>query len=338
MSPNPKRSYRDRRLTIRRPDDWHVHLRDGDDAGPGREIHRATVRARDRDAQPDAAGDDVAAAIAYRDAHPGRDAGQDFTPLMTCYLTDMPMRTRWCAAMRRACSPPPSSTPRMRRPIPRTASPTSSHLAPARRDAARGMPLLIHGEVTDPDVDIFDREAVFIERTLARLVRDFPALKIVFEHITTAEAADFVMTSAPANVAATITPQHLHINRNAQCSSAAFARTPIACLSPNARSTGWRCAGRDLGSPKFFLGTDSAPHASPPRNLPAACAGIFNAPFAPGKLCSPCSTEDGALDRLEAFASLSGPASTACRLNDGDGACPNHSARRRRSRPRLPGR
>ena len=178
-----------------------------------------------------------------------------------------------------------------------------------------GMPLLIHGEVTDTDVDIFDREAVFIERTLEPLVRDLPALKIVFEHITTAQAADFV-ANAPAHVAATITPHHLHINRNAMF--AGGIRPHAYCL-PVAKREKHRLAIRKAtvsGSPKFFLGTDSAPHARHTKEAACGCAGIFNAPYALESYAA-VFDEEGALDRLEGFASEYGPRFYGLPLNQG---------------------
>jgi dihydroorotase len=183
------------------------------------------------------------------------------------------------------------------------------------RMAEIGMPLLIHGEVTDHDVDIFDREAVFIERTLKGLVRDLPSLKIVFEHITTSEAVDFV-TAAPANVAATITPQHLHINRNAMLVG---GMRPHAYCLPVAKREQHRLAVRAAavsGSPKFFLGTDSAPHAVHTKEAACGCAGIFNAPYALESYIQ-VFDEEGALDKFEGFASEHGPNFYGLPLNAG---------------------
>jgi dihydroorotase len=178
-----------------------------------------------------------------------------------------------------------------------------------------GMPLLIHGEVTDRDVDIFDREAVFIERILAPLVRDFPALRIVLEHITTADAADFVAGSGP-RIGATITPQHLLLNRNAIFDGG--IRPHAYCL-PVAKRERHRLAVRKAavsGSPKFFLGTDSAPHAIAAKEAACGCAGIFNAPFALESYAT-VFDEEGALDRFEAFASENGPRFYGLPLNEG---------------------
>jgi dihydroorotase len=178
-----------------------------------------------------------------------------------------------------------------------------------------GMPLLIHGEVTDRDIDIFDREAVFIERVLTPLVRDFPALKIVLEHITTAEAAEFVASSGP-QIGATITPQHLIINRNAIFDGG--IRPHAYCL-PVAKRERHRLAVRKAavsGSPKFFLGTDSAPHGIGRKEAACGCAGIFNAPYAMESYAQ-VFDEEGVLDRLEGFASEHGPNFYGLPLNEG---------------------
>jgi dihydroorotase len=178
-----------------------------------------------------------------------------------------------------------------------------------------GMPLLIHGEVTDSDVDVFDREKVFIERVFSVLVRDFPELRTVFEHITTAEAADFVMAGGP-NLAATVTPQHLVINRNAMF--AGGLRPHAYCLPVAKREAHRRAVRRAAtsGSPKFFLGTDSAPHSIQRKESGCGCAGIFNAPFALESYAT-VFEEEGALERLEAFASEHGPRFYGLPLNEG---------------------
>jgi dihydroorotase len=168
-----------------------------------------------------------------------------------------------------------------------------------------GMILCVHGEVTDPDVDVFDREAVFIERILQQVMDDFPALKIVFEHITTTEAAQFIESSGP-NIGATVTPQHLIINRNALF---AGGLRPHAYCLPVAKREQHRLTVRKAatsGSPKFFLGSDSAPHARSAKESACGCAGIFNAPFALESYAQ-VFEEEGALDKLEAFAALNGP-------------------------------
>jgi dihydroorotase len=178
-----------------------------------------------------------------------------------------------------------------------------------------GMVLCVHGEVTDPRVDVFDREAIFIERVLLPLTRDFPQLKIIFEHITTQNAIEFVLASGE-NIAATITPQHLVITRNALF--AGGLRPHVYCL-PVAKREEHRLAIRKAatsGSPKFFLGTDSAPHAREAKESACGCAGIFNAPFALESYAQ-VFDEDGALDSLEAFASENGPRFYGLPPNDG---------------------
>ena len=302
-------------LTIRRPDDWHVHLRDGDMLGTvsphtARQFARAIVMPN---LVPPVTG--VEAAAAYRDRIAAA-AGSGFTPLMTSYLTDQASGDElargfadgvWVAAK---LYPAGATT--------NSASGVTAirNIYPAlERMQAIGMPLLLHGEVTDPDVDVFDREAVFIDRILDPLVDDFPDLKIVLEHITTAEAADFVR-DAPATVAATITPQHLHINRNALF---AGGLRPHAYCLPVAKREKHRLAVRQAatsGSPKFFLGTDSAPHSREAKESSCGCAGIFNAPFALESYAQ-VFEEEGALDKFEGFASEHGPAFYGLPLNEG---------------------
>ncbi|HYC95518.1 MAG TPA: amidohydrolase family protein, partial [Sphingomicrobium sp.] len=178
-----------------------------------------------------------------------------------------------------------------------------------------GMVFCVHGEVTDPEVDIFDREAVFIDRILAPLVDDFPVLKIVLEHITTKQAAQFV-ADAPANVAATITPQHLHLNRNALFKG---GLRPHAYCVPVVKREEHRLAVRQAavgGSPKFFLGTDTAPHARQAKESACGCAGIFNAPYALESYLQ-VFEEEGALDRFEGFASEHGARFYGLPLNEG---------------------
>jgi dihydroorotase len=177
-----------------------------------------------------------------------------------------------------------------------------------------GMVLCVHGEVTDPDVDVFDREAVFIERILSRLIEDFPALRIVLEHITTAEAVAFVQDRN--NVAATVTPQHLIISRNAIF---AGGLRPHAYCLPIAKREKHRLAVRKAatsGLPNVFLGTDSAPHARTAKEAACGCAGIFNAPFALESYAT-VFEQEGALDRLEAFASENGARFYRLPLNEG---------------------
>ena len=296
------------RLTIRRPDDWHVHLRDGAVmAGvlpyTARQFARAIVMPN---LSPPVTT--VEAARAYRDRIlAALPAGADFTPLMTAYLTDGtdPAEIAHGAA---------EGVFTAAKLYPAHATTGSAHgvtdVANIRsvleRMEAIGLPLLVHGEVTSAEVDIFDREAVFIDRVLAPLVRDMPGLKVVFEHITTAEAAAFVTEAGP-NVAATITPQHLHINRNAMF--AGGIRPHAYCL-PVAKRELHRLALRKAatsGSAKFFLGTDSAPHAVSAKESACGCAGLFNSPYALESYAA-VFEEEGALDRFEGFASRHGPA------------------------------
>jgi dihydroorotase len=239
-----------------------------------------------------------------------------FEPLMTLYLTDAAdpdeiERGFGSGAFVAAKLYPAHATTNSAHGVTRI-----QNIHPALERMERiGMPLLVHGEVTDPHVDVFDREKVFIERVFSGLVRDFPALKMVFEHITTAEAADFVM-SAGSNVAATVTPQHLVINRNAMF--AGGLRPHNYCL-PVAKREAHRQAVRKAatsGSHKFFLGTDSAPHAVEAKESGCGCAGIFNAPFALESYAQ-VFEEEGALDRLEAFASENGALFYGLELNPG---------------------
>lgn len=303
------------RLTIRRPDDWHVHLRDGAIlAGvvphTARQFARAIV-------MPNLAAPitSVASAQAYRQRIlAALPEGSPFTPLMTCYLTDHsdPDELQrgfeegvWLAAKLY----PAHATTGSAHGVTDVAN---IHSALERMERI-GMPLLVHGEVTQADVDVFDREAVFIERVLAPLLRAMPGLRMVFEHITTAEAADFVM-AAGENVAATITPQHLHINRNAMLVGG--IRPHAYCL-PVAKREKHRLALRKAatsGNPKFFLGTDTAPHARHLKEAACGCAGIFNAPFALESYLQVFEEED-ALDRFEAFSSENGPAFYGLPLN-----------------------
>ena len=302
-------------LTIRRPDDWHVHLRDGGMmqlVAPftARQFARAIVMPN---LVPPVTS--AAAAEAYRERIV-EATGPEFTPLMTCYLTDESNPDEiasgfdgrvWVAAKL----------------YPANATTNSAfgvtdirNIYPVlERMQAIGMVLCIHGEVTDPDVDVFDREAVFIERVLAPLMRDLPARKIVLEHITTHDAADFVATAGP-NLAATVTPHHLMINRNAM-----FERglRPHAYCLPVAKREKHRQAIRRVatsGSPKFFLGTDSAPHSRSAKESACGCAGIFNAPHALEAYAT-VFEEEGAIERLEAFASENGPNFYGLPLNEG---------------------
>ncbi|MFZ9269971.1 MAG: dihydroorotase [Prochlorococcaceae cyanobacterium] len=310
-------------LTIRRPDDWHVHLRDGAlletvAAATARQFARAIVMPNLRPPITT-----TAAARAYRDRIKAavRDTGGEalaagFTPLMTAYLTETIDQADLAAGHAEGVLTAVKLYP---------AGATTNSDAGVRDLAAItpvletleriGMPLLVHGEVTDHDIDIFDREAVFIERVLEPLLRRHPGLKVVLEHITTSDAVDFVR-SGPANLAATITPHHLHINRNAMF--AGGLRPDFYCL-PVAKRELHRIALRAAatsGNPKFFLGTDSAPHERHAKESACGCAGIYNAPVALESYAAVFEAEN-ALDRLEAFASEHGPRFYGLPLNTG---------------------
>ncbi len=303
-------------ISIRTPDDWHVHLRDGAQleqtvAATAHGFARAIVMPN---LVPPVCT--VEAAREYRNRiRTAIPAGAAFEPLMTCYLTNdidpNEVATGYESGVFAACKLYPAH-----------ATTNSSHgvtdvrqIYPVLATMERiGMPLLIHGEVTDPAVDVFDREAIFIERVLSQIVRDFPGLKVELEHITTAEAADFVRESREL-VAATITPHHLMINRNAMFQG---GFCPHAYCLPVAKREKHRIALRQAatsGSPRFFLGTDSAPHPRAAKESACGCAGIFNAPVAM-EAYAQVFEEEGVLDRLEAFASEHGPRFYGLPLNE----------------------
>ena len=295
-------------ITLRRPDDWHVHLRDG---AMLRAVLPATARQFARavvmpNLVPPVA--DIAAARAYRARIVAAlPAGGAFTPLMTCYLTD----DADGGEIARGHAEGVFTAVKL---YPAHATTNSAHgvttldrvMPVLERMAAIGMPLLVHGEATDPEVDVFDREAVFIERTLDPMRRRLPELRIVLEHVTTEEAVAYV-GSGGANLAATITAHHLIINRNAIFHGG--IRPHLYCLPIAKREKHRRALRRAAtsGNPAFFLGTDSAPHAIPTKEAACGCAGIFTAPVAL-ELYAEVFEEEGALDRFEAFASLNGPA------------------------------
>ena len=303
-------------LTIRRPDDWHVHLRDGAMLSDvvnhtARQFARAIIMPN---LKPPVTT--VDAAIAYRERILAAvDPKLDFTPLMTAYLTD----TIDPNELRRGKAEGAFTAAKM---YPANATTNSAHgvsdiknihdVLDVMEDV--GLPLLVHGEVTHKDVDIFDREAVFIDEVMTGLIREHPGLKVVFEHITTKDAADFVK-EAGKNVAATITPHHLNFNRNAIFQGG--IRPHFYCL-PIAKRETHRLALRKAatsGSRKFFLGTDTAPHAIGAKESACGCAGIFNAPYALESYAATFEEED-ALDKLEKFASINGPKFYGLPLNE----------------------
>lgn len=293
-------------LTITRPDDWHLHLRDGDAlkaVAPftARQFARAIVMPN---LTPPVTT--VARAVEYLDRILAAVEGTDFEPLMTLYLTDNTSADEIIAA-RKSCFIkgvklyPAGATTNS------DAGVTDIHRCDDAIGALQetGIPLLVHGEDTSPDVDVFDREKVFIERILIPLTERFPELKIVFEHITTNDAADFVLQSGD-NIAATITPQHLMFNRNALFKGG--LQPHFYCL-PVLKRDVHQQALLDIirsGSNKFFLGTDSAPHGKRRKESACGCAGIFSA-HAAIELYATIFEQAGALDKLEAFASFNGP-------------------------------
>jgi dihydroorotase len=296
-------------LTITRPDDWHLHLRDGAAMAAvlpatAREFARAIVMPNLRPPVTTAAQ-----AMAYRDrivaALPKAGPGSEFTPLMTLYLTDnlAPqeiVRAKAAGVVAVKLYPAGATTNS-------DAGVTDIRKTYPTLEAMQreGLLLLVHGEVTDPAVDVFDREAVFIDRVMQPLRRDFSALKVVFEHITTQEAAQYVADSGP-NTAATITAHHLLYNRNAIFMGG--LRPHYYCLPVLKREEHRRALveAATSGSSKFFLGTDSAPHAAALKEASVCGAGCYTAPAAL-ELYAEAFEAAGALDKLEGFASHHGP-------------------------------
>ena len=294
-------------IEIIRPDDWHLHLRDGEVLAA---VLPATARCFARaivmpNLKPPVTT--VAAAAAYRDRIlAALPEGMRFEPLMTLYLTDNTAPDE----IRRAAD---SGFVHAVKYYPAGATTNSDsgvtdlkHAMPALEAMQEvDLPLLLHGEVTDHEIDIFDREAVFIERHLEPLARRLPGLRMVLEHVTTRDAVQFV-EAAPANVAATITVHHLLLNRNAMFEGG--LRPHHYCLPVIKRETHRQAlvAAATGGNPKFFLGTDSAPHPVHAKQSDCGCAGIYSAPAAIELYAEVFEAED-ALDRLEGFASLHGP-------------------------------
>ncbi len=295
-------------ITITRPDDMHLHLRDGAELGSvigasARCFARAIVMPN---LNPPLTT--VPQALAYRERILGCvPAAARFAPLMTLYLTDTTApveirRARDCGLIFGAKYYPAGATTHSDSGV---TDITRIHTV-LEAMAEVGLPLLVHGEVTDSDVDIFDREAVFIDRMLAPLLQRFPSLRVVFEHVTTKEAVEFVR-AAPVNVAATITPQHLLYDRNALFDGG--FRPHYYCLPVLKAGTHRRALleAACSGSPKFFLGTDSAPHERAAKESACGCAGCFSAPVAI-ELYAQAFAQAGALDRLDDFAGSHGAA------------------------------
>ena len=294
-------------LSLIRPDDWHLHLRDGDAlqavaATSAAQFARAIIMPN---LKPPVTT--VAQAQAYRDrVLAALPASTAFEPLMTLYLTDLTPaseieRAAESGLVHAVKLYPAGATTNSDAGVTDISRPRAALEAMQRA----GLPLLVHGEVTDADIDVFDREAVFIDRVLEPLRRDFPALRIVFEHITTREAAQYV-AQADEGIGATITAHHLLYNRNAIFSGG--LRPHWYCL-PVLKREQHRLAlieAATSGSPRFFLGTDSAPHPARLKAHAAACAGCYTAPHAL-ELYATAFERAGALDRLESFASCNGP-------------------------------
>jgi dihydroorotase len=293
-------------ITITRPDDWHLHLRDGEALAAvlphtARQFARAIVMPN---LKPPVTT--VEQAAAYRDRIlAALPAGMTFEPLMTLYLTDNtpPAEVAKAAAsgfVKAVKLYPAGATTNSDAGL---TDITRAYDTLAEMERV-GLPLLVHGEVTDPAVDLFDREKVFIDTVLAPVVQRFPKLKVVMEHITTKDAAEFVV-AAPATVAATITVHHLLYNRNAIFQGG--VRPHWYCLPVLKRETHREAlvAAAISGNPKFFLGTDSAPHAKGTKEAACGCAGCYTA-YAALELYAEAFEQAGALDRLEAFASFFG--------------------------------
>lgn len=295
------------RLEITRPDDWHLHLRDGAALAAvlpdtARQFARAIVMPN---LKPPVTT--VALASAYRDRIlAARPAGSGFEPLMTLYLTDNTSadeiaRAKDSGFVHAVKLYPAGATTNSDAGVSDIRKARVAVAAMQKHDVV----LAIHGEVTDPSIDVFDRERIFIDDVLIPLRRDFPDLRIVFEHITTADAADYVRTSG-GRIAATITAHHLLYNRNALFKGG--VRPHWYCLPVLKRETHRQAlvAAATSGDPRFFLGTDSAPHAKGDKEADCGCAGCYTALHAM-ELYATAFDQAGRLDRLEGFASHFGP-------------------------------
>ena len=295
-----------RELTITRPDDWHLHVRDG---AVLNSVVPATAACFGRaiimpNLVPPVT--DASMAMAYRERILAAAADTGFEPLMTLYLTESTtpetIREAKAAGVIAAKLYPAGATTNSASGVTdiRNIYPVLEAMADC------GMLLLVHGEVTDADIDIFDREKVFLERVLAPTLQAFPQLKVVLEHITTADSAEFVRSHTGGNLAATLTPQHLMYNRNHMLVGG--VRPHLYCL-PILKRNKHQLALREAvasGDPRFFLGTDSAPHAKDKKEAACGCAGCYSAYGAIG-LYADVFEELGILDKFEAFASLNGP-------------------------------
>lgn len=307
-------------LRIRRPDDWHVHLRDGDMLGSvvahtAQQFARAIVMPN---LTPPVTTTEQA--IAYKQRIDAAVATQTdlpaFTPLMTLYLTNNTpaaeiAKAKASGVVHAVKLYPAGATTNSDAGVTDLLAHCGAVLEALQKE---GMPLLVHGEVTDPAIDVFDREAVFIDRVMVPLRRQFPELKVVFEHITTKEGAEYV-AEAQGPIAATITPQHLLYNRNALFTGG--LRPHWYCL-PILKREQHRQAllkAATSQSNRFFLGTDSAPHVKGRKEMDCGCAGCYSALHAL-ELYAQAFDSVGKLDRFEAFASLNGPAFYGLPINE----------------------
>ncbi|MCF6445347.1 dihydroorotase [Nereida sp. MMG025] len=304
-------------LTIRRPDDWHLHLRDGamlQAVLPETTRHFGRAIVMPNLVPPVVTGADAAAYRARIDA--AMPEGAPFEPLMMLYLTEETDGADVVAAHKAGIITAVKLYP----------AGATTNSASGVRDMAKvrpvleamaeaGVPLCCHGEVTDAEIDIFDREAVFIDRVLEPLRRDVPELKVIMEHVTTRDAVDYVQT-ADRNLAATITTHHLIINRNHILVGGIkphYYCLPVAKREEHRKAL---MAAATSGDARFFLGTDSAPHTDPNKEQACGCAGVFSATNTMS--CLAHVFEDaGALDKLEAFTSLNGPAYYGLPVNEG---------------------
>lgn len=294
-------------ITITRPDDWHIHLRDGAALATtvqhaARLFSRAIVMPNLRPPVTT-----VLDAIAYRERIMAAvPAGSTFQPLMTLYLTDRTSPAEIALAKESGAVTAVKLYPAGATTNSDSGVTDLEHCHPTLEAMEKhDIPLLIHGEVTDADIDIFDREQVFLDRHLRPITERFPELRIVLEHITTRDAVQFV-EGASSKVAATITAHHLLLERNAML--AGGIRPHLYCLPILKRETHRQAlvAAATSGNPKYFLGTDSAPHARPTKETACGCAGIYTA-HAAIELYAEVFDRAGALHKLEAFASFHGP-------------------------------
>lgn len=294
-------------LRITRPDDWHIHLRDGDvlRAVLPHTVERFTRAIVMPNLKPPVAT--TAQALEYRQRIlEAAGTGSRFTPLMTLYLTDQTPAQEVVRADQSGHVYAVKLYPAGATTHSESGVTNLRHIHPVIETLERlGMPLLVHGETTDPDVDVFDRERVFIERELIPLLRDFPGLRVVLEHVTTSDAVQFV-EAASDNVAATITAHHLLLNRNAMFAGGIRPHHYCLPVLKRERHRGALLQAATSGSPKFFLGTDSAPHPRAAKETGRGCAGIYTA-HAAVELYAQAFEQAGALERLEGFASIHGP-------------------------------